>query len=108
MHVPSGVSQRISRAGGGFPMWRGDSREVVFVSPDGTFTAVTIAAGLRFGEPVQLFTTTPAQDAGDFYKFDMTPDGQRFLIQLSRDRPQPLVLFEHWTALLHRPGSQPR
>lgn len=89
-------------------MWRGDSREVVFVAPDGTFTAVAIAAGLRFGEPVQLFTTTPAQDAGDFYKFDMTPDGQRFLIQLSRDRPQPLVLFEHWTALLHRHGSQPR
>ncbi len=102
--ITGGTPQRISRSGGDFPMWRGDGTELVYLAPEGTFMSVAVRPGPSpvFADPVALFTTSPRMDAGDFYRFDMTADGQRFMIQLESERPQPLVLIEHWTALLKK------
>jgi Tol biopolymer transport system component len=81
---------RVSKAGGLFPRWRADGRELFYLALDGALMAVPVTPGTReFGEPRLLFrapvahgwaaplsrTAEPHPSAG----FDVTPDGQRFL-----------------------------
>jgi hypothetical protein len=90
------ASRRLSTAGGEFPMWRRDGRELVYVSPRGAFTSVPIRQGPEpFGTPVPLFTADPNRSLTDRARFDMTPDGERFLI-VPEPGPAPLTLIEHW------------
>jgi hypothetical protein len=52
-----GERSRISRDGGNWPRWRGDGKEVFFVSEDRALMAVDVKAGETFaaGEPKPLF-----------------------------------------------------
>lgn len=47
------------------------------------------------GTPVLLFTLDPMRSLTDQARFDMTPDGDRFLIA-PEPAPAPLTLIEHW------------
>src|SRR5262249_15240008 len=54
---------QISSSGGEQPRWRGDSRELFYLSSDGRMMAVTINAssGFSAGTPVALFQASPRQ-----------------------------------------------
>jgi Tol biopolymer transport system component len=66
--------------------WRADGREIFFLASDGNMMAVDVAAGDTFavGEPHVLFQTGLAIPSTPFIasRFDVTADGQRFLINL--------------------------
>jgi eukaryotic-like serine/threonine-protein kinase len=70
----------VSAAGGVQPRWRGDGRELFFLSPSGSMMSVTVTLGpeLVTDPPTVLFTSnidpTPATN-----QYDVTSDGKRFL-----------------------------
>ena len=55
----------VSTEGGGFPVWRRDSRELFYRAPDGKLMAVPIGAGDDFapGAPIPLFEPRAARSA---------------------------------------------
>ena len=83
-YPPSGGKWQISTAGGAVPAWRGDGKELFYVSPDDTFFAVpikAIGAGIEVGLPMKLFQHRLA-GRGTRYRngWVATRDGQRFLL----------------------------
>ncbi len=76
--VPPATGQtKVSIDGGDQSRWRGDGRELFFVSPEGAMMAVEVRTGETFsaGVPQQLFTLG---NPGGGY--DVRADGQQFLI----------------------------
>jgi len=75
---------QVSRGGGTEPRWRGDGKEIFYIGPKSTLTAVTVARGDTFstGNPTPLFRTQfRAQvSSTDLFSYDVTKDGQRFLV----------------------------
>jgi Tol biopolymer transport system component len=83
-YPPSGGKWLISTAGGAVPMWRGDGKELFYVSPDDTFFAVpikVIGAGIEVGLPMKLFQHRLAGRSIRYRNgWVATRDGQRFLL----------------------------
>jgi serine/threonine protein kinase len=85
---PSGEGQwKISIAGGEQPRWRGDGRELFFVSGDGKMMVVPVKAMpgaksvFEAGTPTALFEGHLYKNANvPLFEYDVTPDGKRFLI----------------------------
>jgi Tol biopolymer transport system component len=75
----TGAKWQISTAGGTLPKWRGDGRELFYLSADRKLMAVDIGATntIQAGIPKPLFET---RIYGPFLRFLPTRDGQRFLI----------------------------
>jgi len=75
---------QVSTGGGEQPRWRGDGKELFYLSSNGKMMAapVTIGANFDVGRPVELFQTSPRQPVSfnDQVVYDVRPDGQRFLI----------------------------
>ncbi|MBI1789420.1 MAG: serine/threonine-protein kinase [Acidobacteria bacterium] len=74
---------QISPAGGTQPRWRGDSRELYFVSGDDKMMAVEIQAsaqGFSASPPKALFTLPPMLYAGQAHQYAVSPRGDRFLV----------------------------
>ena len=107
---------RISTAGGVQPRWRGDGKELFYVAPDGKLTAVavTVTAGpkpsVKAGAPVALFDTPSSSLTQNFFSYDVTADGKRFLVDAvpsaaSSAAPStpPLTVRINWNA-----ASEPR
>jgi Tol biopolymer transport system component/predicted Ser/Thr protein kinase len=101
---PSGSrTLQVSTAGGGLPIWRRDGKELFYLGLDFKLMAVPItedAEGFHAGTPVALFATRP----GGATVYDVSADGQRFLVSTQAAEPQspPMDLFVHWTALLKK------
>jgi hypothetical protein len=84
------------------PRWRGDGKELYYLSPDLSVMAVDIEAGAAFrpGLARRLFQTravAPSGLAGQAY--DVTPDGQRFLVKVPAS-VSPITAVVNWTAML--------
>ena len=81
---------QISRGGGTQPVWRGDGRELFYVSLDGVLNAVAAdERTLAAGTPQPLFQTTLPNVLAPFRTaYAVAPDGQRFLLNLLRPNPQ--------------------
>jgi serine/threonine protein kinase/Tol biopolymer transport system component len=80
-HFPDFSRKRqISNGGGRQPLWRRDSRELFFLSPDGKLMAVTIAPGeaLEPGVPQALFQTN-LLPSDQLSEYAVSADGGRFL-----------------------------
>jgi len=75
---------QVSTGGGEQPRWRGDGKELFYLSSDGKIIAAPVTAGANFdsGTPVALFQATPRQPVSsrDLFVYDVSRDGQRFLI----------------------------
>ena len=95
----------VSTNGGGFPVWRRDSRELFYRAADGMLMAVPVGPGSDFapGAPIPLFKPRAAIGGlgfGTFY--DVAPDG-RFLINIFVERTSPpATVVLNW-----RPGIAP-
>jgi eukaryotic-like serine/threonine-protein kinase len=82
----TGQQWQISAAGGEYPQWRGDGRELFFIAPDGSVMSASIAAGpgFDFTPPRVLFRTGLV--AGEFsQRFVATADGKQFLFNMLRE-----------------------
>ena len=96
-----GGKWQVSAAGGVDPRWRGDGKELFYLSLDNKIMAVPLEAAPAFhaGTPVALFSVHP-QGAGSVY--DVAADGKRFFVnRLPADQGSPpLSLLVNWTSLL--------
>jgi Tol biopolymer transport system component len=98
----SGGKWQISHDGGQDVRWRGDGRELYWVTPGGKIMAAEIQAGpsgVRSGTPRELFTA-PIYTATSG-SFDVSPDGQRFLLLLwssLEQRSIRLNVVSNWQA----------
>lgn len=85
--APGGKWQ-VSKDGGVYSKWRGDGREIFYYSADGQLMAVPVASAtaLEVGSAVPLFRAQmlngPAATLGFRAQYDITPDGQRFLLNM--------------------------
>jgi Tol biopolymer transport system component len=96
---------QVSGAGGQEPRWRQDGKELFYLSAEGKMTAVAVApgAGFKAGSPVALFQTTHRRQsisAQDRFSYDVSGDGQRFLINTKVDEPNsaPLSIILNWAS----------
>jgi serine/threonine protein kinase/Tol biopolymer transport system component len=99
---------QVSTGGGEQPRWRGDGKELFYISSDGKMMAVPVTTGVNFdaGPPVVLFQATPRLpvSTNDQFVFDVSRDGQRFLIltQLKQAESEPMSIILNWAARLNK------
>ena len=98
---------QISQNGGMQPRWRGDGKELYYLSPDGKMMAVSVketAEAVERGTPQVLFEDRSLSGAtGAAFFYDVTRDGQRFLIVATAEgNSQPLTLVTNWQAGLKK------
>src|SRR5271156_3822507 len=75
---------QVSQGGGTEPRWRGDGKEIFYIGADSPLTAVPVSSPGNFasGNPTPLFRTqlrAPVSST-DQFSYDVTKDGQRFLV----------------------------
>jgi Tol biopolymer transport system component len=95
---------QVSSGGGHEPRWRQDGKELFYVSAEGKMMAVTVktAASFETGSPVALFQTHRRQpvSAQDVFSYDVTADGQKFLVITKMDEANtaPLSVLLNWAS----------
>ncbi len=104
-----GADKRLVSTGGGtLPVWRRDGGELFFIASDGQMMASTVKTGgaeFQFDTPKPLFKTrTMSLEGGIYHEYDISPDGQRFLIGTLVGEPTapPPTVILNWTALLKK------
>jgi serine/threonine protein kinase/Tol biopolymer transport system component len=97
---------QVSQHGGTEPRWRADGKEIFYIGAESTLTAVPISTEGAFapGNPTSLFHTQfRAQvSSTDQFSYDVTNDGQRFLVDRYAKPTQvaPLHIILNATAAL--------
>jgi hypothetical protein len=102
---------QISTAGGTYPRWRRDGRELYYLDRDRRMIAVSVTTDAKFepGASTPLFTTPipfPIAMGADI-PYDVTADGQRFLISASlaqspTQTTTPITVILNWPSVLKR------
>jgi Tol biopolymer transport system component len=108
----NGDKWTISTTGGVQPQWRGDGKELFFLTPVLQIAVVDInVTGERFeaGVPRPLFSSRALLTAGPlspYRAYSVARDGQSFLVDEPAPeqmrRRDPLTVIVNWTALLRR------
>lgn len=100
---------RISTRGGRQPRFRGDGRELFYLADDDQLMAVALNGSgtvAGHGEPQALFRARvrPRDDRNAAAEYDVSPDGQRFLINAVLDGgvPPPATVVLNWTVGLKK------
>jgi hypothetical protein len=100
--------QQISIAGGQFPQWGSNGRELFYVSLDNRLMAVQLkpeAGAFQASSPSELFPL-PILNRPGGSPYEVSRDGQRFLVLTSPEVPQqPLNVIVNWPALLKTKGQ---
>jgi WD40-like Beta Propeller Repeat len=99
---PGGTWQ-VSAAGGAFPRWRGDGRELFYLSLDGKMMSVAVdgtIGAFRAEAPRALFPAPVALQAG--YQYAVTSDGERFLVNTAVAASVPVTVVSDWTLVLKK------
>jgi Tol biopolymer transport system component len=101
----SGGKWQISTAGGSYPRWRRDGKELYYLAPGDVLMAVDVTTGSGFaaGTPKPLFRTRIKNiDIG--FQYDVSADGQRFLVNTLPEGEQrdAITVVQNWTAGLQK------
>jgi Tol biopolymer transport system component len=103
--ITSGTQRRwtVSQGGGGLPRWRGDGKEIFFLTATGTMMAASVHPvdkDFQFDPPHMLFQTQPLPKLWNLY--DAAPDGQRFLLNLPLElsNASSIAVVTSWTEKL--------
>ncbi len=101
-----GAKRQISIAGGTSPRWRRDGRELFFIAADKKLMTVPVRVGTTFeaGTPAALFRIDARDGPRGSGDYDVTADGQRFLVNTSVTEANllPLTAVVNWTRDLKR------
>jgi len=103
---PGGGNRWAVSSGGGFqPMWRRDGKELLYFSRDSKLMSVDVdtdSPTFKMGTPKPLFEVHIAggAPAGPTHRWDLTRDGQRFLINTALDSTAspPIQVVTDWEA----------
>jgi hypothetical protein len=102
---PAGRWQ-VSTDGGLQPKWRSDGKELYYLGLDSRLMAVPVALGAlaEVGKPAPLFTTRVEPTTGlVWHQYDVTRDGQRFLINTPEIIRSAVTVVLNWPELLKQP-----
>jgi hypothetical protein len=103
-----GEEKTISTAGGMWPWWNPNGKEIVYVAPDNTLTAVSVsgdASSLTVGAARRLFQIRPRPQVRlDAYPYGVSPDGQRVIVNtfVEETASNPITLAINWNAELKK------
>jgi serine/threonine protein kinase len=100
-----GERRQVSRDGAWLVRWRGDGRELFYLGLDNLLRAVPVQGPLEFGEPKPLFRIAGAPQYGTTrdFQFDVSPDGQRFIMPTTGSvPPPPFTVIQNWQDKFHR------
>ena len=94
------AKRQISTGGAGQPIWLADGKEILYTTSDGTIMSVPVETGdgvFRTGAPRAVFKI------GEGATFDVSADGQRFLVNraVSESDP-PVTVIVNWPKLLRQ------
>jgi serine/threonine protein kinase/Tol biopolymer transport system component len=101
----AGTRYRISTAGGFTPQWRNDGKEIFYAADGKIMSAPLTLRGDSIGDGLvnPLFDLPASVSAS--YSWDVTADGQRFLVKEPADESTAsLTLLVNWPGLLGAPG----
>ena len=97
---------QVSTTGGEQATWRGDGKEIFYVTPDRKIMAVSVQATgdtIKAEQPRELFTAQFAKVHHSIRQFDVTRDGQRFLINIRpQEASEPITLYANWESELKK------
>jgi len=99
---------QVSRGGGQEPRWPQDGKELFYLSAEGKMMAVPVTASASFevGSPVALFQTHRRQPVSsqDVFSYDVSSDGQRFLVitKVDEANPAPLSVLLNWASEMEK------
>jgi hypothetical protein len=103
-----GSHVRVSAAGGGWPRWRADGKELFYLSDNDTLMAVTVnsqSTGFEVGTARALFRIRRRPFVRlDAFPYAVSPDGQRFLVNTFVEdvTSSPITLATNWHSALKR------
>jgi serine/threonine protein kinase len=101
-----GARTRVSTAGGFWPRWRRDGRELFYCAPGRRMMAASVQAGPGFeADPArELFRVEST-----LLDYDVSADGRRFLVSSALKPPgPPITVIVNWPAqLAGKPESRP-
>jgi Tol biopolymer transport system component/predicted Ser/Thr protein kinase len=98
-----GPRRRVSRDGGNGARWRRDGKELFFLSPNRQIMAMAVPqAGMEFGPPAALFRlpTSYRSLAPVTPGYEVSSDGQKFLVPIRKAVGAPLQVVVNWQARL--------
>jgi serine/threonine protein kinase/Tol biopolymer transport system component len=106
--LPDGPKRQVSIGGGQRPIWNRNGSELFYAARDGMLMSVALrpaSGGLEAAEPQPLFLLRLGVSGEiQFHRhpFDVSPDGQRFLVirRAAGVEPDGVVVVSNWTALL--------
>ena len=102
----AGGRWQVSNDGGAEPKWSADGRRIFYETGDGKIIAATVrtgSAGFQTDTPRELFKA--GHDAGQLHSFDVTGDGQKFVLLMPAGGAQggaPLTVIANWQAALRK------
>jgi Tol biopolymer transport system component len=91
---------QVSTAGGEFPLWRRDGKELFYIAPDNTLMAAPVngtGAAFEIGDVKPLFRL-PTTAANRNYQYAVTADGRRFVVSslVQEQSLEPLSVIVNW------------
>ncbi len=98
----AGGQWQVSTAGGVYPSWRPDGKELYYLNPQGAMMAAPITVtGAKFapGAPVALFPTRiygGGVDTGAGRQYDVAPDGRFLINTVLGSAAAPITLLMNW------------
>jgi hypothetical protein len=102
----------VSTNGGEQPRWRGDGKELFYLTWDGKMMSADITeegSSLAIGKPKLLFQPNfSTYIAPGLSVYDVTPDGKKFVMinRGTQEAPAPFTLVVNWPELLKTKGEQ--
>ncbi|HLZ42452.1 MAG TPA: protein kinase [Candidatus Sulfotelmatobacter sp.] len=93
---------QVSSNGGEQPRWRGDGKEIYFLSADAKLMAASVDTKTEFesGTPAVLFQTDPRERVAttEVIIYDVARDGQRFIVNTNYNNgsAHPMSLVLNW------------
>jgi serine/threonine protein kinase/Tol biopolymer transport system component len=96
-------AHQVSTAGGWYPRWRGDGREILFLAPDNKLMAValdTASGRVQRGATTELFAIRARPMSRlDAYPYAIGPDARQILINtlVEEASSNPITLVANWT-----------
>jgi eukaryotic-like serine/threonine-protein kinase len=100
--TPAGRWQ-VSSNGGIQPKWRRDGKELFYLAFDGSIMAVPLTLGVlpEVGKPQRLFESRIDSTTGfTWHQYDVSADGQRFLVNTPETSTSPLSVVVNWMAAI--------
>ena len=102
--------RQITANGGGQVHWRGDGKELFYLTPEGRVMSVLVKTEAppgrlpEFAAPTPMFSSPIARPAMTSDEYDVTRDGKKFLFLRVRGNQteSPMIVTINWTAALSK------